>query len=156
MMNKIALMGLLLGMLISCGNPIYKEINEPKKNEVVVTIQRTACFGQCPIYDASFDLGNAELRYNGKKFVSLEGEHTYSLSAEEVKSIQDGLVECNFLSLSDSYDGPISDVPSCITSVKMHQELVKEVLNRMDGPEELEKFEDLLDAILKDKLIAKM
>lgn len=139
----------ILLLAVACGNPMYNQIKAAEQNDVKVTLQRTACFGQCPIYKATFDLSNAKLQYFGERFVKTEGEREFDLTEEEVSRIQKKIVEVDYLTLEGKYDGPISDVPSCITTLSVQGEMVKEVTNRVDGPDRLKEYENLLDEILK-------
>lgn len=137
---------------VSCGNPLYKKISAPAANEVVFSLERTPCMGKCPVYKATFDLGEKELRYDGRKFVEHTGEKTFSLSDDEVAHIANLLETNDYLAFEDRYDGPITDVPACITQLSLGGIEEKRVYNRYEGPEKLLELERALDAILLEKL----
>ena len=50
---------------------------------MLATIQRTACYGQCPMYKATF-MDNGEVVYIGRRFVDNIGTYKALLSEEEV------------------------------------------------------------------------
>jgi hypothetical protein len=135
-------------LMVGCGNPIYQKVQQPKKHAVALSLERTPCFGKCPVYLAQFDLSKRQLTYEGRKFVNHEGVKTYELHDSDVRLIQMQLEEIDFLAFSDQYDGPVSDLPSCITTLTIDGEEVKQVTNRLEAPEKLIAFERLLDGIL--------
>ena len=48
--------------------PEKSETTMATEPQLLASIQRTACFGQCPMYRATF-LDNGEVKYVGKRFV---------------------------------------------------------------------------------------
>ena len=139
-------------MIASCGNPLYKKISAPEGHQISLSLERTPCLGECPVYKATFDLSDKELRYEGRQFVSGKGKQTYALTAEEVNRIS-SIIEANdYLGFQDNYDGPITDVPSCITRLSIAGIEEKSIYHRFEGPEKLIEIEQLLDSILLSKL----
>ena len=136
-------------LMVACGNPIYQKIQKPQQHAIELSLERTPCFGKCPVYLAHFDLSKKELTYEGRKFVDQEGVQTFQLQNSDVLLIQNQLKEVDFLAFADQYDGPVSDLPSCITTLTIDGEQVKQVTNRLEAPEKLIAFERLLDGILK-------
>lgn len=114
--------------------------------QMLATIQRTACYGQCPIYKATF-MDNGEVLYVGKMFVDNIGTYKGLLSAEDVLEIKKNIAEYDYFGLDSLYPTPITDFPSCITEVNLNGER-KKVINRRTPPANLKAFEKFLDSLL--------
>jgi|GEM_PF-2316487 hypothetical protein len=150
-MRHLLLLSLIL-TLFGCGTNKYTSLLDTTKNQVEVSLDRSPCYGTCPVYSVNFNLSTKEATFKGLKFTRLSGERTFTLTNEEVSSIIDGLKNCEYLGLSDSYDGAISDIPSCTTALIINGEKLKGVYNRYDGPDALIIFETHLDNIVMTHL----
>ncbi|MGB0917005.1 MAG: DUF6438 domain-containing protein [Flavobacteriales bacterium] len=122
--------------------------------QLLASIQRTACYGQCPMYKATF-LDNGEVKYVGKRFVENIGTYTALIPAEKVQQIKDMAREYKYFELDSLYPTPISDFPSCLTEVRLNG-ISKRVVNRRSPPENLRDFEKYLDGILKEVELTKV
>ncbi len=56
------------------------------KPQLLASIERTACYGQCPMYKARF-MDNGEVIYVGRRFVEKIGTYKGLISAEEIQAI---------------------------------------------------------------------
>jgi len=130
--------------------------SQPMKTEptLLASIERTACYGQCPMYKATF-LDNGEVVYVGKRFVEKIGTYRTLLSEEEVRSIEKKIAETNYFSLDSLYPTPISDFPSCITEAILNGKR-KKVIDKRNPPENLKAFEKFLDSLLEGKELEKL
>jgi hypothetical protein len=122
--------------------------------QMLASIERTACYGQCPMYKATF-MDNGEVRYVGKRFVEKIGTYKTLLSADEVLQIQKKIVEYNYFGLDSLYPTPISDFPSVITEARLNGKL-KKVIDRRSPPDNLKAFEKFLDSLLEGKELEKI
>lgn len=122
--------------------------------QLLASINRTACFGQCPMYKATF-FDNGELRYVGKRFVENIGTYKALISAEQVEEIKTKIKEFEYYSLDSLYPTPITDFPSCITEVNLEGNY-KRVVNRLDAPRNLKAFEKYLDGLLAGRPLEKI
>jgi hypothetical protein len=69
----------------------------------VATIERTPCFGTCPVYQVS-------VRFVGKQDVKQQGTATASVSREAVDSLVTELRSGGYFELADEY---VMDAPAC-------------------------------------------
>src|SRR5262245_18133867 len=68
----------------------------------VITLERTACFGACPVYSVSiFDDGT--VNYNGGDFVSVTGEQTYQIDPETVRQMVQAMVDTGYFEWDEAY-----------------------------------------------------
>lgn len=115
----------------------------------VASIERTSCFGSCPIYKATF-FDNGEVTYVGKNFVENIGTYTTLIPSEELEGIAQMVKDVNYFALEDAYPTPIADFPKTITSVSINGKK-KSVLNGENAPRDLIGFERFLDGLLKNR-----
>jgi Domain of unknown function (DUF6438) len=101
----------------------------PEKTESgvapVITLERTACFGSCPVYLLSVT-GEGKISYEGKAHVRHLGPASATIPRERVDSLLSELERAGYLTYSgryapgDSACGRTStDSPSAITSIRV-------------------------------------
>ncbi|MBI1287609.1 MAG: hypothetical protein GC178_08535 [Flavobacteriales bacterium] len=117
--------------------------------QLLASIERTACYGQCPMYKATF-FDNGEVKYVGKRFVENVGTYRTLISAEDVQDIKKKITESDYFGLDSLYPTPIADFPSCITEANLNGTR-KKVIDRRSPPDNLLGFERFLDSLLKDR-----
>lgn len=114
--------------------------------DVEIKLERTACFGSCPIYSITV-FGDGTVMYEGKQFVQVEGIRIYSIPKESVDELIGRFYEKNYFSLKNRYDVSVTDLPTVITSIKIKNE-TKSVSNYADaGPDRLHDLELKIDEI---------
>ncbi len=117
-----------------------------KEPQLLASIQRTACYGQCPMYKAVF-MDNGEVHYIGRRFVDKIGTYSGLISSEQVLDIQNKITEYSYFELDSLYPTPIADFPSCITEASLNG-VTKKVIDRRNPPKNLKAFEKYLDEVL--------
>lgn len=126
-----------------------EQINTQTQPQMLASIERTACYGRCPVYKATF-MDNGEVTYVGKHFVENIGTYKALISADDVQEIKNKITEYNYFALDSLYPTPITDFPSSITEVN-YQGKLKKVINRRTPPANLKAFEQFLDSLLEGK-----
>ena len=144
-------------LLTACStkkNITYKFFEEQKES-FKFSMERTACFGQCPIYKVRIT-DDGTLVFDGQKFVQPEGKHKVRVSPEDMAKLKKMLIDINYLALADKYDTEyITDIPSTITVLYRGLQEEKQVLNRHNGPAKLKELETFIDSLWKKELLAK-
>jgi len=89
----------------------------------VVTLQRTACYGQCPIYSVEVR-SNGEVKYVGEEFVKVKGARQTSMPVANIELLAAAVRHVRFEQMQEKYqfeqDGCVSlptDHPSISISV---------------------------------------
>jgi hypothetical protein len=92
-----------------------------------IKLQRTMCFGTCPVYSVMVD-NEGNVNYYGEMFVYKSGEHHWKISGEKVNQLNDLIEDFRFKSFiyEPGYEF-ITDCPSCITTVKYSNGETKEI-----------------------------
>ncbi len=125
-----------------------KTINIPEgvDSNLVISLQRTACFGQCPVYKVEI-FKDGTVRYKGTAFIKKRGQHEAVASIAFIKNIQQKAAVINYMALSDKYpegDNMITNIPSTISYVRIDND-GKMIINNFDAPKELIEFEKWLE-----------
>lgn len=129
-------------------------IVQPQRSSqsVMLTLERTACFGFCPIYKVTV-YGNGKVVYEGKRFVKVVGTQTTMISQAAVKKLVSEFQRTQYFNLQDSYTGGHTDAPSAITSLVMgkKQKTVNHYSASPNAPIKLTDLENKIDAVVNSK-----
>lgn len=145
-----------LGLLAAaCGAAALEPTPTPDYARLVITLERTACFGACPIYKLTI-YGDGRVEYEGERFVDVTGKQSSTISADQVRELVDALEQADYFNLKDDYTVPVSDLPTTRTSVTLDGK-TKSISNYgscffdMEGvekaPQALCDFETKIDAV---------
>ena len=134
----IRVRGLLVGIVAMLAVAVGCQTQPPQAPlQVMVGLQRTACFGRCPVYELSvLNTGEATLKVGrfcdeafGRSLA--EGMHKAEVDVTAWKETTDLAASMGFDSLQSRYDNPkIMDLPANIVTVNG-----KTVFNRYGGPD---------------------
>src|SRR3982751_1541119 len=106
--NIFGLMALMALMVL----PVAAHGTQP-----VITLERTACFGTCPVYTVTIYTDGTVI-YNGTQFVDVKGEQTSTIDPATVEQLVAGFEAAGYFDWNDSYtDMHITDQPYITTSV---------------------------------------
>jgi len=128
---------------------VQEQLHPNLADSVSIRLQRTACFGRCPIYVLTiYDGGYVE--YLGEKWTDVEGKAYCQIDQKSITEIQNKAAEIGFFELNNNYDNEyITDLPSTITTLRNNDEF-KTVVNRYEGPKKLKELEDYIDAVFQN------
>lgn len=141
-------LALVLTSMILARN-LTRQTDIPTGADFSVSLERTACFGFCPIYQVTVE-GDGSVRYVGEMFVAIEGEQQSRISQSEVRRLVHELERIDFMSLQDSYtDMSATDMPSAITTLRLNGDIKTVVHYHGDfsAPEKLTGLEILIDQL---------
>jgi hypothetical protein len=118
--------------------------------DVVITLERTVCFGICPDYTLTI-YGDGTITYVGRQFVRTQGTRTITISEEKIRQLLSEFQRVDYFSLDDSYEEFMAtDMPSAITSLKVNgkTKAVRHYHGDFSAPEQLTELEDRIDEII--------
>jgi hypothetical protein len=118
-------------------------------SSVVITLERTPCFGTCPAYRVTVH-GDGEVTYEGEMFVEVTGTETYQIPEADVRELVSAFVSLNFFSLDDEYVSRATDLPSTTTSITLG-DTTKTVFRYGEGPGTLVQLENRIDELAQTK-----
>lgn len=112
-MSRIQYLALLLLIVLGTSSVYAQEA----ASGTVITLERTACFGSCPVYTVRI-LDNGTVIYNGQNFVRITGEQTSEIAPETVAAMVLAFEGAGYFDWNEAYNAQtVSDLPTVITSV---------------------------------------
>ncbi len=125
------------------------QATKSEHSDVVITLERTACHGKCPVYKLVI-YGDGNVVYNGEAFVKVKGEHTSRIPEAQLQELLAVFDQTQYFSLQDEYTASITDLPTVKTSITIDGK-TKYVVNYYGAPEELKQLEMKIDEISNSK-----
>jgi len=134
-------------------------ISQDIPQDLMITLERTACYGFCPVYKLTITADGAVV-FEGRRFVKQEGATVKSvISREGLKQLMAEFDRVKFFSLEDDYmDNPRvcaekeTDNPSAFTSIRINGK--SKTVRHYHGcsgpkvPRELTELENKIDEIV--------
>jgi hypothetical protein len=151
-MKKVLLVVLIVCLTVTGLGGCNAEEDTPEDNldEIIITLERTACYGFCPIYTLTIH-GDGTVIYKGEDFVETVGKAETMISKEKVEQLISEFEKVDYDSLKDSYtERTITDAPSVITSITRNgkTKTVEHYHGDFNAPEKLTELEDKIDEIV--------
>lgn len=122
----------------------------PTEAPLLVVIERSGCYGFCPVYWVRVADDGAML-YEGAHFVAEVGRRRGQLSREQIDALQGAFAEAGFFALEDRYDRPrYRDLPRIVTTYRdgAREKTVVHHLGDIRAPAALLELEESIDRIL--------
>lgn len=119
---------------------------------VVITLERTICFGTCPAYLLTIK-GDGTVIFDGREYVKSKGQHVTTISHEQVKELVSEFERINYFSFSNFTDYDVTDMPSATTSITINgiTKTVDHYYGDRDAPKELFELERKIDEIANSR-----
>lgn len=116
-----------------------------------IGIERTGCFGRCPIYTFIIR-SDGSVRYNGLKFVARKGVFTGQVSIWYFHQLSEFIHDSGYMELKDSYSKPVTDLATVYTTVVINgnRKVISHYANA--GSSTLWAVEQLIDKLLPEVL----
>lgn len=105
-------------------------LSDADLRNAVVTLQRSACYGDCPVYEVTVT-GDGAVSYHGSEFVQVKGEHTARTSRDEFRKLVARFEQAGYFSIRKNYDyggcstrqlcrtGFLNDAPGAVLSLTL-------------------------------------
>jgi len=114
-----------------------------------VSLERTACYGRCPIYKVTV-LRDGTVLWEGERFVKTTGKASAKLPAAALAQLADAFRTAGFFALQDKYERyDITDHPSAIVTFDdgKRKKTVHHYHGDTSAPKQLYELEDAIDRI---------
>jgi hypothetical protein len=135
----MAWLALLLSLTLAGGGaPSHAE-------DVQITLERTACFGMCPVYTVTLS-GDGTVRYEGRQFVRETGTRTWKIDAAAVAALAKEMEAAGYFELQDRYTARITDLPTTRTSLRIGTRS-KTIEDYFGAPDTLHQLEKRIDEV---------
>jgi hypothetical protein len=126
---------------VASSSPTAATQNEAIPADLLIKLERTACFGTCPVYSVTIDAKGAVV-FEGTKSVGSPGRHTDNVSVAAVLATARRI---GFFDLNDSYRAPIMDLPTTFVTITADGRS-KRVEDYFGAPQGLKELEKQIDA----------
>jgi hypothetical protein len=93
----------------------YETPTTSRDPNLLITLERTACFGTCPMYTLTI-YQDGRVEYTGKDFVTVKGDQTGKITPAQVQVLVEAFKNADYFNLQDEYTTPVTDLPTTITS----------------------------------------
>ena len=118
-------------------------------SDVVITLERSQCYGSCPAYKLSI-YGDGRVVYQGQSHVRVKGMQTAQISADRVRELVQAFDAAGFYSMDAEYHPPTTDRPAYTTAIALAGKVTK-VVNAggypKQAPKALTALENKIDEI---------
>ncbi len=136
--------------LASCKTSRIDLQNPENNGDLLLALERTPCFGVCPVYEAKL-YSNGLLLYHGKRNTDKTGMYYAKVSKKELSSLSAFMLSNNYFELESKY--PVkgkapSDLPSCIIYFKNKNSEKRIEDHRWETPESLSAIERKVDSLI--------
>ncbi|MEZ5439595.1 MAG: ankyrin repeat domain-containing protein [Lysobacteraceae bacterium] len=130
---------------------IHRPFPDVPLEQVLVSMERTACFGTCPAYRVEI-AGDGWVTYRGDYFVDVHGKHRFQVPVSEVESLLGSIREKDIWSMKESYQGAITDMPS--TKIELHagdqKHQITDYAGFLDGmPRQVRSLQEEIDRVAR-------
>jgi hypothetical protein len=144
---KFFIYSLSILLLAPCNNKnVSNAKNTQDNSKVMITYQRTPCFGKCPAFTMTINGANKTITYTGKSNVAKLGNYTKPISDDQLSMFVAAFDNADFFNFKDKYDSNITDVPSKYIGYTKDGR-AKNIEDMIGAPGELRDLEKLLDTI---------
>ena len=89
---------------------------QPIPEDFVIKLERTACFGACPVYSVTID-ARGNVTYDGTRFVRIVGRQTDRIPVSQVAALVATVDRIGFFELDAKYRQLITDLPTTFVTV---------------------------------------
>ncbi len=120
---------------------------------VLITLERTVCFGFCPEYRLALH-GDGRVEYEGIRNVATLGRRTAAINGKEVRILAASLVDSGYFDLNNRYENRrVTDMPSVLTSVRIGNRVksISHYMGDFSAPESLSAMENAIDSVARSK-----
>ena len=111
----------------------------------VITLERTACFGVCPVYKVAIQ-EDGTVQYQGWEHVRVPGAHTWQIDPAAVAALAREMQEAGFFGMKNTYTMPVTDMPTTYTTLTIGGS-TKRVKDYMGAPLALSEIEARIDEV---------
>jgi len=133
--------------IIACSSS--KDISELGPEDVLISMEKEACFGSCPVYTFKIYKGGY-CTFEGKQDSYKMGTHSLTLSKEKYKEVKNAFETANLFQYQDFYESNIPDLPTVKISYRKKDQ-VKSVTGKRERPDAVHKLQFILEEIAESK-----
>ena len=109
----------------------------------VITLERTVCYGPCPVYTLRID-STGTVSYHGGTYVAAVGDRTGKIDPAKFQDLLQQFQKIGFFQLRDEYTAMITDMPTTFIGLTQDGK-AKRIRDYYKAPPELTELEHSVD-----------
>ena len=117
----------------------------PAQAAPVITLERTACFGTCPVYKVAIQ-EDGTVRYEGWQHVRVSGGHTWKIDPAAVQALAREMEKAGFFEMKDEYVALVTDMPTTYVTLTSGSRS-KRIKDYFAGPPALREIQARIDEV---------
>jgi hypothetical protein len=110
-----------------------------------ITLERSACFGACPVYTLTID-ADGSVTFDGREHVRVKGHRTWRIPADAVSALAREMEQAGFFDMKNRYTAPVTDLPTTLVTLASNGR-TKRISDYAGAPLELTRLEARIDAV---------
>jgi hypothetical protein len=114
-------------------------------DDAMIRLERTACFGACPIYVLSI-AADGTVSYTGYEHVREHGTRTWKIAPDAALSLAREMERSGFFDMKDEYTAPVSDMPTTFVTLSLGGR-TKRIRDHLGAPQALVRLETRIDYV---------
>jgi hypothetical protein len=118
---------------------------QANQGAIAITLQRTACFGFCPVYSVTIR-DDGTVTYEGREHTKVQGAQTWKIDPAAVRALAKEMQDAGYFDLENEYRALVTDHPTTYTSLTIGSR-TKKVKNYVAGPPRLKEMEERIDQV---------
>lgn len=143
----MSFLALTVGAALSLSQSMAGSQVKLSANEII-QIERTPCFGMCPVYRATISK-DGTIRYHGGRFVEKIGDWKGTVNVENLARIQRLSDKLGYFNLKDKYARQVTDLPTTIIWIRKGNQ-VKRVSCYGEQPDAFWTLSLAIDKVIQD------
>jgi len=115
------------------------------RTTIAITLQRTACFGTCPVYTVRL-ADDGAVHYDGMQFVKVTGAQAWHIDPAAVRALAAEIEQAGVFEMKDEYTALVTDHPTTYVEVTIGGRH-KRIKDYVAGPPALREIEKRIDEV---------
>ena len=143
---NVFLIFLVWTLLLSCSGS-----SKIAGGKVIIEMEKTACYGQCPVYTVKIDESGSGL-FIGVENTKRLGLYSFQLKPDELSGLIASFEEIRFFELEDRYYDHVTDLPTTYLTYR-DDNREKRIMDYYGAPKSLKDLERLIaDLVLSKRM----
>jgi len=144
----------LIAVLVAIGSVSGAAQNAALPSDLLIKLERTACYGSCPVYSLTID-AKGTVSFSSTRADGKAVQHTDRVAISEVAAVLATARRIGFFEMRDSYRAMITDLPTTFVTITADGQ-TKRIEDYFSAPRELKELENLIDEVGRTQRWLKM
>ena len=143
-----------IAILVAIGSGAGVAQDAAIPSDLLIKLERTACFGSCPVYSVTLD-AKGNVSFSSTKGDGTLVQQTDRIAVSEVAAVLATARRIGFFEMRDSYRAMITDLPTTFVTITANGH-TKKIEDYFGAPRELKQLEILIDEAARTQRWLKM